>query len=147
MNAFKVNSSFVSERINKIRLIDYGNSLEEPDFVITGSSGFLKLWKLETVDEIESDCTPKAISKLAVGDVTALEVVDHKNIIAASGSGYSLCRLERDNLRENYRFDKLHTFKTGDKALCTGLSFFDDNVASIGEGMEKPWEKLNDEHA
>src|SRR5690349_12487362 len=107
-STFKVNSSFVSERINKIRFIESDNCLE-PNIFVSGSSGNVKLWKLvknEFSDDIESDYTPKAMSKLAVkGDVTGLETVDHNNFVVSSGSGVSCIwinrDIERNNLREN----------------------------------------------
>lgn len=138
---FKVNSSFVSERINKIRFLENDNCLE-PEFFVSGSSDSkVKLWKLvnnEFSDDIESDFTPKAVSNLAVkGDVTGLEVVDQNNFIVSSGSGISCICInsvaERCNLSESFRYDNLHKFKTGDAALCTGLSIFEDSIATIGE--------------
>lgn len=140
-SAFKVNSSFVSERINKIRFIDNENCLE-PDIFVSGSSeGKVKLFKLianELSDEDESDYTPKAAAKLAVdGDITGLEIVDHNNFVVSSGSGVSCVYLNRDleknNLHENFRFGDLHKFKTNDPAVCTGLSVFEDSIATIGE--------------
>lgn len=139
-STFKVNSSFVSERINKIRFIDNDNCLE-PDLFVTGATKVLKLWKLvrnEFSDDIESDYTPKAVSTLPVrGDVTGLEVIDHNNVVVSSGSGVSFVwinrDLERNNLRENFRFNNLHKFKSGEEALCTGLSTFEDSIATIGD--------------
>lgn len=138
---FKVNSSFVSERINKIRFIDNENCLE-PDLFVSGSSeGKVKLWKLiknEFSDEVESDYTPKAAAKLLTdGDITGIEVVDHNNFAVSSGSGVSCVYvnrdIERNNIRENFRFKDVHKFKTGDPALCTGLSIHEDSIATIGE--------------
>lgn len=152
-STFKVNSSFVSERINKIRFIENDNCLEPELFVSGSSESKVKLWKLvknEFSDDIESDYTPKTISKLAVkGDVTGLEVVDLNNFVVSSGSGVSCVwinrDLERDNLRQSFRFDNLHKFKTGDAALCTGLSIFEDSIATIGEDGKVAVSSLNDQ--
>lgn len=138
---FKTNSSFVSERINKIRFIDNDDCLE-PDLFVSGSSeSNVKLWKLfknDFSDEIESDYTPKAVAKLTVeGDITGLEVADHNNFVVSSGSGVSCVwinrDIERNNLKENFRFKNLHKFKTGDPALCTGLSIYEDTICTVGE--------------
>lgn len=140
---FKVNSSFVSERINKIRFVEDGGC-NEPEFFLTGSSEYknnVKLFNLvknEFSDEVENEFTPKAVAKLSVdGEVTGLEIVDNKNFMVSSGSGVSLIWINRDieknNLNETSRFQNLHKFKTGDPALCTGLSIHDDSVATIGE--------------
>lgn len=138
---FKVNSSFVSERINKIRFIGNDDCLE-PDLIVSGSSeGKVKLWKLvrnDFSDEVESDYIPKSVAKLPVkGDITGIEIVDHNNFVVSSGSGVSCVwinrDIERNNIRENFRFDNIHKFKTGDPALCTGLSLHEDSVATIGE--------------
>lgn len=140
---FKTNSSFVSERISKIRFVEEGGCLE-PNLFVSGSSeakNNIKLWNLvknEFSDEVENEFTPKAVAKLSVdGDVTGLEIVDHNNFVVSSGSGVSFVwinrDIERDNLRENCRFENLHKFKTGDPALCTGISIHEDSVCSIGE--------------
>lgn len=137
---FKVNSSFVSERISKIRFIENDNCLE-PDLFVSGSERNVKLWKLlrnEFSDEVESDYTPKSVAKLRVeGDVTGLEVVDHNNFAVSSGSGVSCLwinrDIERNNLHENYRFKNIHKFKTGDPALCTGLSIHEGTISTVGE--------------
>ncbi|CRL05441.1 CLUMA_CG017961, isoform A [Clunio marinus] len=139
----KINSSFVSERINKVRFVETESS-QEPDMFLSGSSdnkNNVKLWKLirnEFSDEMESELVPKAFTKISVdGEVTGLEVVDHNNFVVSSGSGISFVwinrDIERNNLRENKRFKNLHKFKTGDSALCTGVALYDDSVCSIGE--------------
>ena len=137
---FKVNSSFVSQRISKIRFIENENCLE-PDLFVSGSESKINLWKLlknEFSDEVESDYTPKSVAQLRVdGDVTGLEVADHNNFAVSIGSGISSFWINRDiesnNLKENYRFKNLHKFKTGDPALCTGLSIHEDTICTIGE--------------
>lgn len=140
-SAFKVNSSFVSERINKIRFIESENCLEPDAFVSGSSEGKIKLFKLipiEFSDVEENDFTQKAVAKLAVdGDITGLEIVDHNNFVVSSGAGVSCIYLNRDlesnNLQQNFRFKDLHKFKINDPALCTGLSVFEDTIATIGE--------------
>lgn len=141
--AFKINSSFVSERIARIRFIEEEKCVEPNSFMTgaTSTKSNIKLWSLvknNFSDEEENDFTPKAVAKLSVdGDVTGLEVVDHNNIVVSSGSGVSFVwinrDMERDNLKENYRFKNLHKFSTGDPALCTGLSTHEDSVCTIGE--------------
>lgn len=141
-STFKINSSFVSERINKIRFVEEGGCLE-PNLFLSGSSEApnISLWRLvrnEFLDDTESEHVPKSVAKLTVnGEVTGLEIVDHNNFVVSSGSGVSFGYInrdaERDNLRENKRFENLHKFTTGDPALCTGISIHDDSVCSIGE--------------
>jgi nuclear pore complex protein Nup43 len=134
-STFKVNSSFVSERINKIKFID------DEELFVSGSESNVKLWKLisnQFNDEIENEYTPKAMSKLAVdGDVTGLEIVDHNNFVVSSGTGVSCVYINRDmernNMKENFRFKNLHKFSAGDPALCTGLSIHEDCISTIGE--------------
>ena len=138
-STFKVNSSFVSERISKIRFIKDQNCFE-PDLFVSVSDS-VKLWKLmtnELNDETESDVIPKMMSKLQVdGDLTGLETVDHNNVVVSSGNGVSLLYInqdiQRNNMKENFRFKNLHKFDTGDSALCTGISIHEDCVATIGE--------------
>lgn len=137
---FKVNSSFVSERINKIRFIENENCLE-PDLFVSGSEKSVNLWKLfrnEYSDEVENDHTPKYVARLKVSDdVTGLEIADHNNFVVSFGNEISCVwinrDIERNNLRENHRFKNVHKFKTGDPALCTGLSIHEDTVCTIGE--------------
>lgn len=139
-SSFKISSSFVSERINKIRFVGGELNCLEPEFFVTGSTeSRVKLWKLfknEFSDEV--DFTPKAVAKLSVqGYISGLEIVDHNNFVVSSGSGVSCIYLNRDmernNLNENFRFENLHKFKTNDPALCTGLSVHEDAIATIGE--------------
>lgn len=138
---FKTNSTFVSERISKIRFIESDNCLE-PDLFVSASSESIKLWKLyknEFSDEIECDLTPKSVAGLQLdgSDITGLEIADHNNVVASVGSGVSCVWINRDmeknNLRVNHRFNNLHKFKTGDPALCTGVSIHGDSLATIGE--------------
>lgn len=140
---FKSNSTFVSERINKIRFIETDNC-SEPDLFISASSDSkqIKLWKLhknEFSDEMECDLTPKSVAKLQLegGDITGLEIADHNNVVASVGSGVSCIWINRDmqrnNLRVNHHFKDLHKFRTGDPALCTGVSIHEDSLATIGE--------------
>lgn len=57
--------------------------------------------------------------------------------MAATGSGVSCIYMNRDmernNLKMNSRFKNLHKFDTGLAAQCTGLSVFEDSVATVGE--------------
>lgn len=140
-SSVKINSSFVSERINKIRFVS-GELNQEPNLFLSGSddsANNIKLWTLkrnEFADEAEF--IPKATAKLSVdGEVTGLEIIDHNNFAVSSGSGVSLIYInrdqERDNLKENARFINIHKFSTGDPALCTGISNHDENICSIGE--------------
>lgn len=139
-STFKVNSSFVSERISEIRFIDDQNCLE-PELFVSASESSVNLWKLisnQFNDEVENEFTPKVMSKLPVeGYLTGLETVDHNNLVTSSASGISLIYINRDiernNMRENHRFKGLHKFPTGDPALCTGLSIHEDCIATVGE--------------
>lgn len=129
----KINSSFVSERINKIRFIEEDQTQLEPTRFISVSSeskNNVKLWKLlrnEYADEAENEFIPKVVSKLSLQgeDTTGLEVIDHNNIAVACGSNVYILYLNRDadrnNLRENFKFPNIHRFKTNDLALCTGM--------------------------
>lgn len=138
----KVNNSFISERINKVRFIEEEQT--EPTIFISGSSEIknnLKLWKLiqnEFADELDNEFVPKATAKLTLnGDITGIEVLDHNNFAVSAGSSVSLVWINRDqernNLKENRKFENIHKFKTGDLALCTGISVFDENISTIGE--------------
>lgn len=137
-STFKINSSFVSERINKIRFIGGESGNEDRDFV-SGGSGDVKLWNLvknEFSESHEFDYVPKAISKVTVqGEVTGLEVIDSNSIVCSSGSSVTCIYrdLDRNDIRENFRFGGLHKFKNNETALCTGLSVFEDSVSTIGE--------------
>lgn len=141
----KINTSFVSERINKVRFIEEEQANLEPSSFISGSSenkNNIKLWKLlrnDFADENENDLIPKAMSKLTVdGEVIGIEVLDYNNVAVSAGSSISLVYINRDqernNLRVNHHFGDIHKFKkTGDAALCTGISVFNENISSIGE--------------
>lgn len=141
----KINNSFISERINKVRFIEEEHQNTEPTFFISGGSSEiknnLKLWKLiqnEFADETDNEFVPKATAKHTLnGDITGVEVLDHNNFVVSAGSSVSLMWINRDqernNLKENNRFENIHKFKTGDAALCTGISVFDENISSIGE--------------
>lgn len=93
----KVNNSFISERINKVKFIEVEHQNIEPNIFISGSSEFknnLKLWKLmpnEFADETENEFVPKAITKLTIkGDITGIEILDHNNFAVSAGSSVSL---------------------------------------------------------
>jgi nuclear pore complex protein Nup43 len=144
----KINKSFISERVNKIRFIEEEQAILEPTKFLTGSSenksNNLKLWKLvrnnyaEEDNDDDNDVVPKAMAKLSLdGEVSGIELIDHNNFAASAGSSISLIYINRDqernNLRENRRFENIHKFKNGDAALCTGISVFDENISSIGE--------------
>lgn len=110
-------------------------------FSITGSNEKIQLWKLvknQFSNESDNDFTFKSVSCLeSGGDLTGLEIIDHNNFVAATGSGVSCIYMNRDiernSLKVNHRFKNLHKFKTGDQALCTGLSVLEDTIATIGE--------------
>ncbi|KAG5670153.1 hypothetical protein PVAND_000434 [Polypedilum vanderplanki] len=144
-NLTKINSSFVSERINKIRFVEESQAQLEASNFISGSSEIknnVKFWKLiknEFADEIENEFIPKAVSKLTIeGEVTGLEKIDRFNFAISSGSSMTIVSInpgknEMNKLRESASFKNLHKFKTGDSALCMGVSVFDENISTIGE--------------
>lgn len=141
----KINNSFVSERINKLRFIEEEQANLEPSSFISGSSenkNNIKLWKLirnDFADEMENDLIPKAMSKLTIdGEVTGIEVLDFNNVAISAGSSVSIVYINRDqernSLRVNHHFGDIHKYKTtGEAALCTGISAFDENISTIGE--------------
>lgn len=132
----KINSSFVSERLNKIRFIEEDQPELEPNNFITASSDNLKLWTLiknDYADEIENEFIPKAIAKMELDGqgLTGLENIDRNHFALSSGGSVSIIiRIKKDNenskLRELFKFKNLHT-------LCTGISIFDDSISTIGE--------------
>lgn len=134
-NLVKINSSFVSERINKIRFVEEEQQQLEPTNFLTASSEIknnVKLWKLarnKYADEfVENEFIPKVISKLTFDgeDTTGLEIIDHNNFAVSCGSNVFLVYFNRDanDIRQNFKFSNIHTFKTGESALCTGKSNF-----------------------
>lgn len=138
MDNFQVNGSFVSEKISKIRFVQ--EQYEEAEKFVTGSwnrtTNSVKLWrftKSENSDEDSLDLDyPNCICSVPIGgDVTGLEWIDYNNFAVSSSSGFiSLFYLNSgssDNLKENFRFKELHNFS------CTGLSVFEEDVATIGE--------------
>ena len=140
----KINNSFVSERMNKVRFVEGEHQNEEPTSFLSGSSEIknnLKLWKLiqdEYSDEIGNELTPRATAKFTIdGDITGIEIIDYNNFAVSAGSSVSLVAIKRDqdknNLKEIKRFENIHKFKTESSALCTGISVFEENVSSIGE--------------
>lgn len=130
----KINSSFISDRINKVRFIEEAQQQLEPSSFVTASSDSknnVKLWKLyrnEYADEIENEFVPKAIARLTVDgeDSTGLEIIDHNNFAVSCGSSIYIVYINRDadrnNLRQNFKFSDVHKFKTNDSALCTGIT-------------------------
>ena len=140
----KINSSFVSEKIQKIRFVDEKNS-EEPDSFITGSENVnfnLKLWRLtknKFSEDEEHEFVPTVASKITLdGEITGVEFLDCNNFAVSTSTGnvsliYMNKDKERDNIKVNYRFDDLHRFSTGETAACTGISIHDENIASVGE--------------
>jgi nuclear pore complex protein Nup43 len=140
----KINSSFVSERINKIRFVEEEQQQLEPTNFLTASSEIknnVKLWKLarnKYADEfIENEYTPKVISKLTLDgeESTGLEIIDHNNFAVSCGSSVFLIYINRDAniIRQNFKFSDIHSFKSTGSALCTGISVFGENISSIGE--------------
>ena len=128
----KINSSFVSERINKIRFVEEEQQQLEPTNFLTASSEIknnVKLWKLarnKYADEfIENEYTPKVISKLTLDgeETTGLEIIDHNNFAVSCGSSVFLIYINRDAniIRQNFKFSDIHSFETTGSALCTGM--------------------------
>lgn len=134
----KINGSFVSEKISKIRFVQ--ENYEESTKFVSGSANSIKLWKLIKNDfiiceEEETDLVPKNVAKIPVtGDITGLEFVDYNNFAACSSNGtVFLIYLNDSEIKENYQFSQLHKFSTGVVAPSTGLSVYDEDVATIGE--------------
>ena len=133
----KINGSFVSEKISKIRFVQ--ENYEESTKFVSGSASNIKLWKLIKSDfmmgEDENELVPKNLAKIPVtGDVTGLEFVDYNNFAACSSIGaVFLIYLNDTEIKENHKFSNLHKFATGVVAPCTGLSVYDEDVATIGE--------------
>lgn len=89
----RVNCSFISEKVSKIRFIQ--EKYKQSDTFITGGWGSnpnsVGLWKLardeQANDESDIDYTPKSISKIPVdGDITGLEFLNPESIVCSTSS-------------------------------------------------------------
>jgi nuclear pore complex protein Nup43 len=136
MENYQINGSFVSEKISKIRFVH--QQYEDTEKFVTGSwnhsKNTVKLYRFEKPldDSLDVDYQPKCICSVPVaGDVTGLEWIDYNNFAVSSSSGiaslFYLSHGSSDGLKENFRFSDLHQFS------CTGLSVFEEDVATIGE--------------
>lgn len=133
----KINNSFVSEKISRIRFLQ--ENLNETNKFITGSwdsrKNYLRLYAITSNEDEEFSpvCLAKHQTK---ADVTGLELLGADHIFVSSSDGnLALFQLspDRDNLREVAAFPGLHKFQDGSEAACTGISIFEENVASVGE--------------
>jgi len=145
----KINSSFVSERINKIRFVEEEQPQLEPTNFLSASSesrNNVKFWKLvrnKYADEfVENEFTPKVISKLTLDgeETTGLEIIDHNNFAVSCGSSVFIIYINRDAnvIRQNFKFSDLHSFQNTGSALCTGnyilishTIFINNKISSI----------------
>lgn len=140
MDKIKVNGSFVSEKISKIRWLP--EPYADADKFVTGSwdssVNNLKVWAL-VKNQYSDDCVPKCCDKLEyTADITGLEFIDNDNIVASSSEGFlSLVNINRNVdaniLTERKRTNVLHKFASGDTSPCTGISVFDKDIATVGE--------------
>lgn len=142
MPALKVNGSFISEKVSKIRWIPEQYTV--PDSFVTGSWDFpvnsVKVWQLQSNNltddaEIVPKCTA---SKKIHGDVTGLEFIDANNIAVSSTDGcvrvlHLNRNIGRENLTEEYCQKDAHHFENNVTAPCNALSTFEHNIASVGE--------------
>lgn len=135
----KVNGTFISEKVSRIRWIP--EQYAAPDSFLTGSwecpNNAIKVWRFtadsdfagnagaaSTIDDEERNgnptsghLVPKCTAKVPLtdGDITAMEFIDAEHIAVASADGFaSILHLNRhstvDNLREQHRFRQLHTY-------------------------------------
>ena len=89
----KVNCTFVSEKISKVRwLPEQYNAAES---FVTGSwdskLNNVKLWKLvpNEYSDDDTEIIPKSFAKLQFpGDITGLELIDYDNIAISSSDGW-----------------------------------------------------------
>lgn len=93
MSVDRVNCSFISEKVSKIRFVQ--EKYKQADTFVTGGWGSnpnaIGLWKLakdeQSNDENEIDYTPKSISKIPIeGDVTGLEFLNSESIVCSTSS-------------------------------------------------------------
>lgn len=92
MSEIKVNLTFISEKVSKIRWLpeQYASSVS----FVTGSWDFpinsIKLWKLTPNDlsDNENELIPKCTAKISIkGDITGLELIDYNHIAISSSDG------------------------------------------------------------
>jgi len=139
MNNQSVSTSFVSEKISKIRFCP--EQFSDASTFVTGSYGntkenSVKFWKILKNDIMEDDneYIPKTVAQLPYkGDITALEFLDFNNLAASCSDGsLNLIYINRDrdadNLKNNFTFEGLHRFS------CSDISTLDDEyLATSGE--------------
>lgn len=147
MSDHRVNGTFLSEKVSKIRWIP--QQYTAPDSFVTGSWDFtptnsVKLWTLlssgsnEYSDDTDTDI-PKCTAALPVGgDVTGLEFVDADHIVVGCTDGSIIIanidrNLARQNLRERLNFGVIHRFANKVAAACNALAKFEHQVATVGE--------------
>jgi nuclear pore complex protein Nup43 len=136
----KINNSYVSEKISKIRFLP--EKFDESNKFITGSwdsvTNHLKVWQIATNEDF-NEFSPVCLSKLRIhADVTGLEFIGSDHICVSSSDGavkiYQINHdKDRDNLAEVASFEKLHKHRDGSEAACTGVCLFEENIASVGE--------------
>lgn len=94
MNEYKINGTFISEKISKIRW--QPEQYTESTNFLTGSwstsnEGSLKSWKIirnDTSISNENDFAPKCCANLSIdGDINGLEFVNSNTIVVGSSDG------------------------------------------------------------
>lgn len=160
MSALKVNGTFISEKVSRVRWIP--EQYTTPSSFLTGSweshsSSAIKLWRLTADSDFADDdgtasqsaqahtadanLVPKCTDKLPFsGDNTGMAFIDSDHIVVSSSDGFaSVLHLDRQSmqLRERSRYARLHQFgadgQSASAAACTALSAYEHNVCTVGE--------------
>lgn len=158
MSALKVNGTFISEKVSRVRWIP--EQYTAPSAFLTGSleshgGSAIKLWRLTADSDFADDdgtasqsvqahatdasLVPKCTAELPFsGDTSGMAFIDADHIVVSSSDGFaSVLHLDRQTmqLRERSRYARLHRFGTNGEsaAACTALSAYEHNVCTVGE--------------
>lgn len=157
MSALKVNGTFISEKVSRVRWIP--EQYTAPNAFLTGSweahrNSAIKLWRLtadsdfadddgtasqSAVHAADASLVPKCTAKLPFsGDTTGMAFIDGDHVVVSSSDGFaSVLQLNRQTmqLHERNRYARLHGFGADSRqsAGCTALSAYEHNVCTVGE--------------
>lgn len=133
-----IQGTFVSEKISKIRW-KHEDFAEATNF-LTGSwddpVNKITYWTLEVNEDKES--YPAIVSSYPfLGNVTEIKFIAKDYFVASSSLGSVTLLHITDNPYSQFdkrmSWDNIHTFKTLEHASCTGLSAFEQDIATVGE--------------
>lgn len=130
--------TFVSEKISKIRWRP--EDFAEAANFLTGSwddpVNKITYWNLQVNEDGES-CPAIVSSYPFLGDVTEIKFIAKNYFVASSSLGTVILLNISDNpysqFKKRMAWENLHSFKTLEHAPCTGLSTFEQDIATVGE--------------